>query len=74
MFICILTIHEYIVQVYQRKFVDIITQHVVHEALESAWGITQAQWKHSILIQAITVLQTWFLVQHQEPIEPGGNH
>ena len=24
------TIHEYIVQVYQRKFVNVITQHVVH--------------------------------------------
>ena len=48
------TIHEYIVQVYKRKFVDVITQYVVYEALEGAWGITQAQWKHSILIQPIT--------------------
>ena len=48
------TIHEYVIQVYKRKFVDVITQHVVHKALECAWGITQAQRKHSILIQAIT--------------------
>ena len=53
MFILSSTIHEYIVQVYKRKFVDVITQHVVHEALECAWGITQAQRKHSILIQPI---------------------
>ena len=50
MFIVGFTIHEDIVQVYKRKFVDVITQHVIHEALECAWGITQAQWKHSILI------------------------
>ena len=29
-FILSSTIHEYIVQVYKRKFVDVITQHVVH--------------------------------------------
>ena len=54
MFIFSSTVHEYIVQVYKRKFVDVITQHVVHEALECAWGVTQAQRKHSILIQPIT--------------------
>ena len=48
------TIHEYVVQVYKRKFVDVIAQHVIHEALECAWGVTQAQRKHSILKQPIT--------------------
>ena len=59
-FVCIFTVHEYIVQVYQRKFVDVITQHIVHEALECAWGMTQAQWKHSIFIQPITCYKRGF--------------
>ena len=71
------TIHEYIVQVYKHKFVDVITQQVVHEALECAWGITQAQGKHSILIQAITCYKGSFGPSARsqsnlvvEPIEP----
>ena len=59
-FIVSSTIHEYIVQVYKRKFVDVIVQHVIHEALECAWGITQAQRKHSILIQPITCYKGGF--------------
>ena len=30
MFILSSTIHEYVIQVYKRKFVDVITQHVIH--------------------------------------------
>ena len=53
MFICPLTVHEYIFQVYQRKFVDIVTQYAICESLESDWGVTQAQWKHIILVQSV---------------------
>ena len=52
-FICGSTVHEYIIQVYQRKFVDVFTQYVVHKALERAWSVTQAQGEHSVFIQAI---------------------
>ena len=30
MFIYGFTVHEYIIQVYQQKFVNVLTQHVVH--------------------------------------------
>ena len=53
MFICILAVHEYIVQVHQRKFVDIVTQHTIHEFLEHAYGITQAQCKYGIFIKFV---------------------
>ena len=53
-------IHKYIVQVYKHKFVDVIAQHVIHEALECAWGVAQAQRKHSILIQPITCYKSGF--------------
>ena len=33
-------IHKHIVQEYKLSFVDVITQHVIHEALECAWGVT----------------------------------
>ena len=60
MFIVGSAIHKYIVQVYKRKFVNVITQHVVNEALECAWGITQAKRKHSIFIQPITCYKRSF--------------
>ena len=59
-FICGSTVHEYIIQVYQRKFVNVFTQHVVYKALECVWGITQAQQKHSIFIEAITCYKRSF--------------
>ena len=59
-FICGSTVHEYIIKVYQRKFVNVFTQHIVHKALECAWGITQAQRKHSVFIQAITCYKCGF--------------
>ena len=54
------TIHECIVHIYQRKFVNVIIQHVVHQALECAWGITQAQQKRSIFIQPKTCYKRGF--------------
>ena len=53
MLVCILAVYKYVVKVHKRELVDIVTQHAIHESLECAWGVTQAQRKHSILVKSV---------------------
>ena len=60
MFSLTLAVDQQIIQVHKQELIQSGVEHVVHEALEGAWGVTEPKGKHRELIESKTTQECRF--------------